>query len=180
MNNELNIIGLKHGGILGGLSSILAFLLIMIGRDTYMTFSGLGIPIIAFALLLYFGIKERKENFNNELPYVAALFYAAIALFINGILASITNIVILNFIDPGIQDVLLNEGMAEAEKMYEMLGLGAGKLDEMMAELEAQIKNSFKFISILTNSWAQLLSAVIFGAIAAIFIKKNKPDFAAE
>jgi len=178
MNNELNITGLKHGAILGVIGSILAFLLISVSRDLYMSISGLGIPLLTLILLIVIGIKERKEKFDNSLNYLAAFVYASIALFIMGNISSLTSVTILNYVDPEIQNILLKEGMADAEKTFRMFGLDEGDIDEQMINLEAQLKNSFQYSSILTNSWAQLLSALFFGTIAAFFIRKSQPDFA--
>ncbi len=180
MNNELNITALKHGAILGGVGAILAFLLIMVSRDLYMSMSGLGIPLLTFVMLVFLGIKERREHFDNTLNYLAAFVYASIAFFIMGTMTSFANITILNYVDPEIQNVLMNEGLADAEDTFRMLGLDESDIDEQMINLEIQLKNSFSYLFLLTNSWAQLISAVFFGAIAALFIRKSKPDFAEE
>ncbi|MFY0627895.1 MAG: DUF4199 domain-containing protein [Reichenbachiella sp.] len=180
MNNELNITGLKHGGIIGGLAAIVSLLLIMISRDLYMTMSGIGIPLMSLTLFILLGIKERKEQYDNALDYGEAFIYSAIALFIVGYMTSFVNISIIRFIDPEIQNVLLNEGMAQAEKMFEMVSMSEKEIDEQMINMEIELKNSFNYMSLVSKSWAHLLSAAFLGAIAAIFIKKSQPDFAEE
>lgn len=184
MNNELNVSGLKHGVIIGGIGAIVTFILTIIGRDTFIELNGIMTLTISIGLVISFGRRERRQIFNNELNYLAAFVYASVAYFIAFFMGQLSNIAVYQLIDPGIKEVLMTQGMEAVEEGLRMsqnwIDMGETEVDKMLDQAERDLKQSFTIYSVVTNSWATLLGALFLGAISALFIRKAKPDFSEE
>lgn len=177
MNNELNIVGLKHGGLAGAIAAVFSLFLIMLGREYYLAASGVGTLAIALFVLVRFGRQERDTNHDGYLSYLAAFVYASILFFISGYIAEAIHITICNYFDPQIKKMMLTDGLKSSEEAFRMLGLSEKEIDDNLDELEISLKKSFSYYSLISNSWALLVRGMFFGAIGAFFIKKSKPDF---
>ncbi|WP_109832258.1 DUF4199 domain-containing protein [Reichenbachiella versicolor] len=177
MNNELNITGLKHGALAGGIGAIISFILIMIGRELYMGVSGFVGVIVAFSVLIRLGRHERNLHYEGYLSYFGAFVYASILFFISGYIAEVAHISICNYIDPKIKEIMLTEGLKSSEQAFRMLNLEEKEIDKSLDELETSLKMSFSYYSLISNSYILLIRAIFLGAIGAFFIKKSRPDF---
>lgn len=184
MNNELNITGVKHGLIIGGISAIIAFLMILAGHNMYIEMKDWLTFFISIGMVIYFGRKERIEKYNGYMNYAAMFFYSAITLFIAGMLSQTAHVIVCNVIDPSIKDVIMEKGMIAIEETLRIAGglvkMSESEIDKALDQGERDLRKSFSPYSILANSWISLIWSIILGAIMALFLKKRKPDFVEE
>jgi hypothetical protein len=176
MNNELNITGLRHGALAGGIGVISGILFILISKETYLSLSGITNFIAPIMVLLIFGKKERDNNHGGHLKYLESFVYASILIFISGQITTITQITAFKYIFPEHQETLIEESMKASEAFMRAMGYDEKLIDEGLDQAERTVKMSFSYYAMLANSWASLLGSMFLGAIGAFFIKKSRPD----
>lgn len=177
MDYELNKKGLLHGAIIGLIGVAISFLAYFISQEAYFSWRSFAIMAVSLTLLLILGRKERKANHGDYLTYKAAFWYCAIALFIMIYINEICYTIMFNAVDPSLQDALIEQGIQSTEEVFTMLGSNIGDVDDMLSEMEREIRNSFKPIALIAHSWQFLIQALLVALLMALFLRRNRPLF---
>ncbi|PIB36374.1 hypothetical protein BFP72_13700 [Reichenbachiella sp. 5M10] len=166
--------------MIGGVGIAISLFAYLISNNAYFTWRSIALISISFGLLIYLGRKERRESHDGFLTYMEAYWYAAIALFIMMYLNEIFYIFVFNVLNPGLQEVFLQQSIESTEQMYLLFEKDQSVIDDSLKEIEIQLRNSFKPFSLIANSWQILMQAMSVALIAALFLKKSKPLFEEE
>jgi hypothetical protein len=177
VNYELNKKGLFHGAIIGMVGIAISMVAYLVSNEAYFSWRSITIMIVSFALLIFFGRKERRENYNGYLGYSAAFWYCSIALFIMIYINQVSFIVVVNFVDPGLKDFILEKGIEATEMLYMAIEKDQSLIDEKVLEVEKDLKNEFNPFILIAGSWKFLVQAMVVGLITALFLRKNPPLF---
>lgn len=177
MDYELNKKGLLHGAIIGLIGVAISFLAYFISQEAYFSWRGFVIMAVSLTLLLVLGRKERKANHGDYLAYKAAFWYCAIALFIMIYINEICYTFMFNVVDPGLQEALIEKTLQSSEEVFNMMGSNLGDVDELLSEMERDLRNSFKPMALLANSWQSLTLALLVALLMALFLRRNRPLF---
>ena len=179
MNNELNITGLKHGLITGLAIAMVVISFAFISREAYMgiaVWCALGLSI---GLPIYLAFKER-DRLGGYLSYSEAFVYLGIVFFITSFFWEFADVTVLGVIDPPILDVMLEQSMPAAEEAMRMFIDDESLIEQQLNEAELQIRKKGSYFFLISNSWWFVVKAVVLGALVALIIRKNKPDFEEE
>lgn len=168
-------------GIILGFTSIIFYLGAYIIDVSYIVNwkFGLTLYIIYLILAIILGRKYRSE-IGGYMSYGEAFKFSFFAFTVSGVIAILFNIVLYNVIDPELPANLTKIMIETQEQMFSSLGVSDDILDEAILKLEEDVPKQYTTIGQLKSSWVVLIFALILGAISALFIKKNKPEFAPE
>ncbi len=165
-------------GVMLGLISILIYLgVYMIDIALLVDWKFSLLNFFLFALLtIWLGRKYRGE-IGGYMTYGEAFQYAFVMLVISSLFGLAFNIILFNFIDPELPQTLTRMMLESQEKMLISMGASDATIDDTLSMLEEDMPNQYTVMGQLKNSWAVVIGAAIYAVIAAIFIKKKKPDF---
>lgn len=163
---------------------VLGFISIIITMGVYLTDVsfmadwkfGIMSFLIFSAIAVVFGRKYRSE-IGGYISYGNAFKYTFVMLLVSGLISVTFNILLYNVIDPDLPQTVTKAMLENQEKMLRGFGMSDDMIDQTLEQLEIEMPKGFSTMGQIKSSWAIVLSAAFFAAIASIFIKKNKPEF---
>lgn len=168
-----------RGGLIVGLAGIIMSMLAYVIDVSLMVdwkFSLISFGISIF-LYVYIGKKFRNEYMEGFMKFGEAFRFTFIAAIIGSILVGVFSIILFNFIDPELPEIITEQVIENTESMLENFGTPAEDVDEALEKIENDMAGKFSVGGILQGSWAWLLGAAIYALIASAIIKKSKPEF---
>ena len=103
--------------------------------------------------------------------------FTFIAGICSAILTGVFTIVLYNYIDPELPEIITEQTLKATEEMLENFDTPSEDTDKAMADMETKMANGFTVGGILSNSWVWLFSGAFYGLIVGLIIKKSKPEF---
>ncbi|SMD33244.1 Protein of unknown function [Reichenbachiella faecimaris] len=167
------------GGLIVGLVSIILTMIVYtidIGLMVDWKFS-LGSFALSIFLYSYIGKKYRDDHTEGFISFGDAFKFLFIAGIIGAIINGVFSIVLFNFIDPELPEILTEQVLKNTESMMETFGAPAEQMDEALEQIEKDMAGKFSVGGILQGSWAWLLGAGLIGLICGAIIKKKRPEF---
>lgn len=161
-------------GIVGIIYSMILYFIdpgMMVGSMAYLGFL---IPIIFMVL----AAREEKAKNEGFLSFGEGLKVTILTVAIGMLLTSIFSYVLMNFIDPGMVDVIKEQAIAQAESMADMFGADEAGKEAMMESIEDQ-----DFAPTILTSIMNFLVILIFpfffiALIISAIVKKENKTFA--
>lgn len=179
MSNDQKIslipFGVRHGIILGLIAVTFILLIYIISYDIMVNwwFSLLTIVLIT-SIVVYFGIQFRY-SIGGYIGYGTAFRLSLLMLIIYSMIQVAFGLLLYNVIDPELPELLSKASIDNMEAMYRSFGMSQQDIDNQIEILEVEIPKQFQPLNQIKNSWIILISSLIFSAIAALFIRRNKP-----
>jgi hypothetical protein len=174
MNEIIKKNGITYGIITGVISVLITTILYVVNIELFVSpwvgFSSIAIYIIIGILLLSKTKKELNGIFSFKDAFTTYFISAVI-----GILISVAfNIILFNFIDPGMKDTIKDLTIKYTTEMLQKFGTPASAINDAIKELDAN--DQFSIAKLLQGSIFSVLFSALFGLIlAAIF--KSKPSY---
>lgn len=174
MNEIIKKNGINYG-IITGVISILITTIIYVTNIELFTSMWIGLASIAIYIIIGLVLLTKtKKELNNIYPFKDAFTTYFISAVI-GILISVAfNIVLFNFVDPGVKDTIKELSIKSAVSMMQKFGAPSSAINDAVKEM--QNTDQFSISKLLQGSVFSILFSAIFGLIlAAIF--KSKPSY---
>ncbi len=180
-STEKNLFGeaIKTGLILGALSVILTLLIYIVDVNMLADWKlGIGILIVSVVIVIRFGKKYRDEDSDEGFMSFGESFkFSFSSFFISSLISMVFMILLYNVIDTDLPKLITEKALQNTESMMEGFGMDSDAIDEALIQTEKNMNGQFTTTGILSGSWVYILSSAFFGLIAALFIKKKKPEF---
>lgn len=177
-SNSSSMAAIKGGLIIGLISIIITMLMYVIDASLMVDWKfSLGLFIISIFLYVFIGKKYRNEYTEGFIKFGEAFKFIFIAAICSSILSGFFMILLYNFIDPELPEIITEKVLQNTESMMETFGTPEEAMDEAMEQVEKDMAGKFSISGILSGSWAWLVSAAIYALIAGAIIKKTKPEF---
>ena len=174
MNEIIKKNGITYGIITGVISVLITTILYVVNIELFVSpwvgFSSIAVYIIIGILLLSKTKKELNGIFSFKDAFTTYFISAVI-----GILISVAfNIILFNYIDPGMKDTIKDLTIKYTTEMLQKFGTPASAINDAIKELDAN--DQFSIAKLLQGSIFSILFSALFGLIlAAIF--KSKPSY---
>lgn len=165
----------KNGALAAGFSVAGLLLLYVAGYDVYLSgWAQTGLLLVGFALVIFLGLKVRKEG-TGYLSYKNAFLLLAGILLIQGLASQIVTNALLA-LDTELVAAIKEKTVKTTLEFAEKLGSAdTPEMEAAIAQLEEQDYGpSTK--NILMGLVSALGSAAILGAIGALFVKRKEPE----
>lgn len=180
MNENSSTEAIKAGLVVGFVGIAITLLSYLVSPDFMLGWSGFITFLTTITILVVFGRKFRDAALEGFIKFGTAFKILFIAAICASVLSGFFAIVLYNYIDTSLSEKLIEEGLKSAEQVLELIGTPLDKIDEEMTKAELELPYKFTPMGMLSDSWAWLLGAAFNAAIAALFVKKSKPDFELE
>ena len=164
----------KPGLIIGLVTLVLSYLAYFIDVALLTAwYYGLGILVLFFALIIYFG-KEYRKEVGGFMSFKTAFNFSFFAILISGVIGLIGNMLLFQVIDPSLPQVL---GDITFESQLEMMGNFGASPDSLAPEVlddmrEASASN-FTLVGQLKVFGFGLISYAIIALILGAILKKK-------
>lgn len=178
MESNASTEAIKGGLIVGLISIILSMIVYTIDVSLMVDWKfSLGSFALSIFLYSYIGKKYRDDHLEGFISFGDAFKFLFIAGIIGAILNGFFSILLFNFIDPELPEILTEQVLKNTESMMETFGAPAEEMDKALEKVEQDMAGQFSVGGILKGSWAWLLGAAIIGLICGAIIKKKRPEF---
>lgn len=134
--------------------------------------------IIGIVIYVFFmrraGIATRND-LGGYMSFKQALAPTFLTFVIGALVASVFNYIMYNFIDPSLQDQLLNYTLDTTESMMSRFGAPQSEIDSALDKLETE-GISLGVVDILKQyAWSLIIGFIIAAIISAV-IKRKPPE----
>jgi len=164
----------NYGLILGGIMAGTTALLYAISLET-LTQWWLGIIFFLIALALgIVSVAKSKAIFQGYISFKQAFTSYFITLAIGLFIATLTGILIFNFVDPDAAAYLQEQIVEVTRSMMERFGAPEREVEKAIADLEGQ--NSYSIGKQLQGFIFQLAFYSVFGLLIALIMKRKDPN----
>lgn len=161
-------------GILTGIISVLTTSLIYVIDISLFTSMWVGFSSIAIYLIIGIVLLSKtKKDLNGLLSFKEAFTAYFISAIIGIMIAVIFNIILFNFIDPSIKDVLKDSTIKYMVSTMQKFNAPAASINEAIAKLKEI--DQFSIVEQLKGTIYSVLFSALFGLILAAFFK-SKPS----
>lgn len=177
-SNSSSIAAIKGGLIIGLISIIITMLTYVVDVSLMVDWKfSLGLFAVSIFLFVFIGKKYRNEYMEGFIKFGEAFRFIFIAAICSSILSGFFMILLYNFIDPELPEIITEKVLQNTEAMMETFGTPTEAMDEAMEQVEKDLEGKFSVGGILAGSWAWLIAAAFYALIAGAIIKKSKPEF---
>ncbi len=172
---------MKNNGVKFGLISGLFTILIYLASYFFLDIRSLisitswenVVGLIIGMVLMYMAAKKTRDQKGGYIPFGEALVPAFITSAISTFIGIFFFYILVNFIDPSLQDVMAEATLDSSRKMFEMAGMSEDKILEELEKVEDQESNSLASIAIGFFTSILIMGLPLSAIIAAIVMKKE-------
>lgn len=174
MNEIVKKNGITFGIITGVISILITTLIYSIDLSLF-TSIWLGLGLIVFYIVIGCVLLYRtKKELNGVFPFKQAFTTYFISAVVGIIISVAFNIILFNFIDPSVKDVIKELSIKSTVEMLEKFGTPSSEINKTINAL--QETDQFSIAELLKGSIFSMIFSAVFGLIlAAIF--KSKPAY---
>ena len=160
-------------GIYYGLVSVIVLLF-----SFYITPLGLGLQMLlglaTMITLFVLAGREQKNKNMGVLSYGEALKTTFLCGFVGAVISGLFMMILTNFFDPSLIDILKEQGIEAAKSMMEMFGAPEDTISEALEKAETDMEGKFSPINQILSIFQSALFVLIIAAIVSIFLKKDE------
>lgn len=165
----------KFGGILAACSIVLVILIYIVDLSLLATFKFLFLAIVlGLGIVIWGGIDYRKE-LGGFMPYGKALVYSFAVLAISGVISTLFNLVLYNFVDPDLPQKMVDAISTNTEEMMRNFGAPQDRIDETLDQMKIDLPKQFSNVGLLLGFAKQTIWWAVISLITGLFIRKNQP-----
>ncbi len=169
---------LKSGLYAGAINLVLVLILFILGPGSFANmWTGILTMLLSIAILVIFPLMHRKEiggywSFGEAFKFI--LIMSVIIL----VCSTLTNLVLFKLVDPEFMNKVKEISIDNTIKMLEGFGSPEDAISKAVEGIEKQFADQQTPMGYLMGVVKGLAIFAVLGAIIALIIKKNKPEFA--
>jgi hypothetical protein len=162
-------------GLLGGLISILAFVLLYFaGAQAFVNPLAFGLAIIPITMMVLACRAKKKQN-EGYLTFAEGLKTAFGVSVVMSLCSRLVNYVVFNFVDVAFRERLTQLTMEKAEAMMKKFGVAQDQIDKAIQKMATE--NQFSLGKTIQGFAFECIFWFIVALIVAAIVKKKKPEF---
>ena len=166
---------LRTGLILGIISILLSVTVYVI--DTLLVIKwwfGLVALLLSLGFVIYYGLQFRNES-GGFVSFKISYGYSMLTFVVSGLIGTVFNILLYNFIDPDLPEIISEAIIEQTAQMMEGFGASQEMIDKAIEEADTT-SNFTTFGQIKSFGFALIVYAVM-SLITGAIIKRKKPEF---
>lgn len=127
--------------------------------------------IVIFMIMA--GIDFRKNN-QNTMLYGESFKVTFLTAIIGMVISSVFTYVLMNFIDPGLIDVMVEKIVDSTESFMRSVGAPEEEIDKALNQMEGEMPKQFTLVGMLKNMVSLIIISAILAAIISIFLRREE------
>jgi hypothetical protein len=135
--------------------------------------------IVSLAIMYFISkmmIDDVKEEQGSPFMTYGEVFKNLFLMFtVGSFMFSWLNAVWINFIDPSVKEIIVEQAKESAEYFANLFGAPEGSMDEALDKIEDDTFSRLEFGSNMLYSLLIPIGTAIFAAIFALFFRKDEP-----
>lgn len=163
-------------GLYAGLGTImLSLLLYLVSTKAWLSYGSYLNWLIYIAAMVY-AAKNTREDLGGYMTWGQSLLPTWLVYVVGSFLGLVFFYVMLNFIDPGLNDVLGEIAKEQAEKMMRMFGAPEDQIEQAMADMENQDFSMGIGKMIMGYVIGLIFPGFVLAAVISLIMKRKKPE----
>jgi hypothetical protein len=168
--------GLRYGAIYGIFSVLLTVLIYVIDFSLLAEWKLIIVFLaMAIAFVIYAGINYRTEV-GGFIPYGKAFLHGLVVLGVSGLISSLFNGILFQFIDPDMTKSLVSVTLEKTEEMMRGFGMPEDKMEEALTKAEQDTIKRFTLLGSMTGYLWSWIFYLILSSITSAFVKRKPPE----
>jgi len=165
--------GLNSGLILGIISVVITYILYFIDPTLLVAwYVGIGILVLYFGLIIYFG-GQYRTSIGGFMTFGTAFNFAFIAMVVSGIISMLGSLLLYNVVDPALPGVLIESQMETQMAMLERFGAADAMTSEQLDEIRSGLENGYTITGQIKAFGFLLVAYAILALILGAILKKR-------
>lgn len=165
--------GLNSGLILGIVSVVITYILYFIDPTLLVAwYVGIGILVLHFGLIIYFG-GQYRSSIGGFMTFGTAFNFAFIAMVVSGIISMLGSLLLYNVVDPALPGVLIESQMETQMAMLERFGAADAMTSEQIDEIRTGLENGYTITGQIKAFGFLLIAYAILALILGAILKKR-------
>lgn len=172
MNEIVKKNGITFGIISGMISLLITTLIYTFNIELFISFWTGFISILIYIVISIILLLKTKKELNNVFPFKQAFTTYFISAIVGICISLIFNIILFNFIDPGVKETIKDLSVKYAVEMMRKFNTPEDAMSKAIADLQAN--DQFSIGQLIKGSTFSLAFSAVYGLIiAAIFKSKT-------
>ncbi len=177
-SEEMKFTAINSGILAAVINLVILLIMYAIGPATFgSTWTGILMMVYSCAILIFLGLKGRKEN-GGFFTWFEAFKYLLIVTAIFMVGSTVCNMVLFNLIDPDFMVKVKEITIEKTVTMMEGFGLSESQLDETVVGIEESFEDRMSIGGQLKGLGIGVVVMAVINCLLALIIKKNRPEFA--
>ncbi|MBK6363592.1 MAG: DUF4199 domain-containing protein [Saprospiraceae bacterium] len=168
----MNTIWIKYGFTLGVIIIVLQ-LLIYYFLDINMLLFSVGYYSLLFIIMILAGMQHRKTN-NQTLTYGESFKTTLLTGALGTLIGNIMMMVLVNFIDPGLVEVILEKSISSVQSLILAFGGPEVGVSEAIEKIEEELPKQLTIAGHIKSFFSVLIFVVVMAAVVSVFVRKEK------
>lgn len=165
--------GLNSGLILGIISVVITYILYFIDPTLLVAwYVGIGILVLYFGLIIYFG-GQYRSSIGGFMTFGTAFNFAFVAMVVSGIISMLGSLLLYNVVDPALPGVLIESQMETQMAMLERFGAADAMTSEQLDEIRSGLENGYTITGQIKAFGFLLVAYAILALILGAILKKR-------
>ena len=165
--------GLNSGLILGFISVVITYILYFIDPTLLVAwYVGIGILVLYFGLIIYFG-GQYRTSIGGFMTFGTAFNFAFVAMVVSGIISMLGSLLLYNVVDPALPGVLIESQMETQMAMLERFGAADAMTSEQIDEIRSGLENGYTITGQIKAFGFLLIAYAILALILGAILKKR-------
>lgn len=165
--------GLNSGLILGIISVVITYILYFIDPTLLVAwYVGIGILVLYFGLIIYFG-GQYRTSIGGFMTFGTAFNFAFVAMVVSGIISMLGSLLLYNVVDPALPGVLIESQMETQMAMLERFGAADAMTSEQLDEIRSGLENGYTITGQIKAFGFLLVAYAILALILGAILKKR-------
>lgn len=165
--------GLNSGLILGIISVVISYILYFVDPTLMVAwYVGIGILVLYFGLIIYFGGQYRSST-GGFMSFGTAFNFAFVALVVSGIISMLGSLLLFNVVDPALPGVLIESQMETQMAMLEKFGAADAMTSEQIDEIRSGLENGYTITGQIKAFGYLLIAYAVLALILGAILKKR-------
>ena len=168
----MNTIWIKYGLTLGVIIMMMQ-ILIYYFLDISMFLFSISYYILLFIIMILAGLGHRKTN-NQTLTYGESFKTTLLTGALGTLIGNIMMMVLVNFIDPGLVDVILEKSISSVQSLVLAFGGPEQGVSEAIEKIEEELPKQLTVTGHIKSFFSAMIFVVVMAAVVSVFVRKEK------
>ncbi|MCH6201084.1 DUF4199 domain-containing protein [Aquiflexum sp. LQ15W] len=165
--------GLNSGLILGIISVVITYILYFIDPTFLVAwYVGIGILVLYFGLIIYFG-GQYRASIGGFMTFGTAFNFAFVAMVVSGIISMLGSLLLYNVVDPALPGVLIESQMETQMAMLERFGAADAMTSEQIDDIRTSLEGGYTVLGQVKAFGFLLIAYAIIALILGAILKKR-------
>lgn len=174
MNEIVKKNGIFFGIISGVVSVLITTLIYVIDLSLFASFWTLLVMLACYIVIACIMLSKTKKELDGQMTFKQGFTTYFLSAVIGVAISVGFNIILFNFIDPGVKETIKDISIESAVNMMEKFGAPQSEINKAIEEM--QKKDQFATAELLKGSVFSILFSALFGLIFAAIFKSKSPN----